>query len=198
MIRAWMTMGMLLTALAGCRAAGGGAAAERAPQPALFTIEDPAASTRLASIRRELAGLDDHAWAGVYHRGDPAGAVGDDLILAPQSGYVLQLRGRTGVCRSGCPNCAAGRASVASGAIVPGPRDSLKLAMELSPGEVILVEELVPAQRGRQHYLVPVNELDAFQSAVQAGTEPRAELKDRLYLREADPLHPPPAGAPPR
>ncbi len=190
---------LVLALCAGCRTGG------RATKPTAdgqgspeFIVEEPAAKARLASIRKELAAAQDHPWAGVYHRGDPYGPVGDDLILAPGSGYVLQLRGRKGTCSSGCPNCASGHASVAAGTIVTSTQDTLKLAMELSPGNIVLVEELVPLHWGARRYLVTVEQYDGFLAAVDAGTEPRTTLAGPYYLRESDPLDPNPAGRPQR
>ena len=74
----------------------------------------------------------------------------------------------------------------AQGPIVLTARGTLKLAMELTPGEIVLVDELVPIRWGPRRYLVSADELSAFVEAVRQGDEPRSTTAGEFLLRRGD------------
>ena len=181
----WM-LGLLLVALVGC---------QRAQRPADFTggqaLEtvaqaDPKIRARIQAVNAELSELVDHPWAGAYHGGFGAGGTSDRLILAPRSGYFLSMPGRKSSCSSGCPNCAGGRHVTAQGDVVVSRSGTLRLAMQLSPTEIVLVSDLMPVAWEGRRYLIPVEDMDRFRAAIKEGIEPRSSLAGDFLLREND------------
>ncbi|MCG3129705.1 MAG: hypothetical protein FLDDKLPJ_00440 [Phycisphaerae bacterium] len=181
-----LVVGCMLGLTAGCRQ-GGSRGVESAPSPAsLWRVADPNVAGRLARIEEEIGRESAHAWAGRYVLS--ARPDSDRLILAPRSGYVL-ISGKAGSCckdaESG-PKCAAdcpGAREAVDGEIVMTGQGRIRLALELSPGHVILAGEFSPMTAGGRHYLVSTEALDAFHEAVRKGNEPRDGHEGLFLMR---------------
>lgn len=128
-----------------------------------------------AKIDAELADLKEHPWAGQYYFGDGLG-VNARLKLAPKSGVVFIWTGCLGVYDRNY-----GKVIEDNGLI--------KLALSLPndrQGFQGVATELAPVIWGPRHYLISVEELPAFCSAVNSGLEPREGTHGLYFLRAGD------------
>ncbi|GIK17826.1 MAG: hypothetical protein BroJett003_27900 [Planctomycetota bacterium] len=181
-----LAAGCVLGLIAGCQQ-GASRGVEQAPSPAsLWRVADPNVAARLGRIEEEISREPAHAWAGRYVLS--ARPDSDRLILAPRSGYVL-ISGKAGSCckdaESGpkcAPDCPGAREAV-DGEIVMTGQGRIRLALELSPGHIILAGEFSPMTAGGQHYLISTEELDAFREAVRKGEEPRKGHEGGFLMR---------------
>lgn len=181
-----LAAGCVLGLIAGCQQ-GASRGVEQTPAPAsLWRVADPTVGARLARIEEEIGKKPGHAWAGRYVLS--ARSDSDRLVLAPRSGYVL-ISGKAGSCckdaESG-PKCAAdcpGAREAVDGEIVMTGQGRIRLALELSPGHIILAGEFSPMTAGGRHYLISTEELDAFREAVRKGEEPRKGHEGLFLMR---------------
>jgi len=159
------------------------------PRSPLWRVADPEASRRLDVVWREIDLSPGHAWAGRYVLSDKPNA--DRLAVAPKAGFVL-IAGKAGSCckaADGGRLCAAdcpGSREAVFGDIFMTPEGRLRLALELSPGNIISAGEYVPINVGGQHYLISGDELEVFNQAIEDGEEPRSKPGGRYFLRESE------------
>jgi hypothetical protein len=118
---------------------------------------------------RELRALGKHPWAGSYYRGD--GLVNFSARLAPQSGYLAELRGCLGVYSRSILE-------------VEPHGDELRL---LGDDSKTVVETLRVVRWGGQQYLVPVGDLQSFLDDVRASTREH-DSTHLFYLHRDDVL----------
>ncbi len=131
---------------------------------------------RHKATKRELAGLEDHAWAGVYYQGDGVG-VNATLTLAPQSGFVFIWRGCLGVYDRNY------------GGVTTSEHGTLQLVPKFENdrrGFQGVASELIPIAWGDRRYLVPVKKVTEFCNAVNSKREPRTQMRGFFFLRRGD------------
>lgn len=134
------------------------------------------ADNKREQIKAELVSLGDkHDWAGEYYAGDGLG-VNVFFILSPQSGYVFEWRGCLGVYDRNY------------GGITEGD-GKLRLSFTFAnkqEGFQGIAEEFIPIAWGPRKYLVPADDIVGFCNQVNAGSEPREELRGWYLLRKGD------------
>lgn len=156
----------------------------------LFRVADAEAARRLAAINAEIAASPAHPWAGRYVLGDQPTT--DRLAVAPHAGYVL-ISGKAGSCckdsaagQTCGPDCPGSREAV-FGDIIVTPQGRLRLALELSPGNVISAGEYAPIARGDNRYLAPADSVAAFEKAAADGLQPQELLEKGFFVRSDGP-----------
>ncbi|MCC7292393.1 MAG: hypothetical protein IT449_10075 [Phycisphaerales bacterium] len=152
----------------------------------LWRIAEAEAARRLAAIDAEIAASPAHPWAGRYVLSDQPTT--DRLAVAPLAGYVL-ISGKAGSCckdaaagQSCGPDCPGSREAV-FGDIIVTPQGRLRLALELSPGNVISAGEYAPIARGSNRCLVPADGLEAFGKAAAEGLQPQERVEGGFFVR---------------
>jgi hypothetical protein len=113
------------------------------------------------TIRRELARLSNHDWAGEYYYGDGLG-VNVSLALAPESGFVFRWDGCLGLYDLNYGGVVFTNGVVKLLFRYPNDRKGLQ----------VIAPELLPVRWGERHYLIPADSVVKFTNAINAGTEP--------------------------
>lgn len=152
-------------------------AAQRSERAAKFTAEAEAAwSAQAARIKVEIEANPQHPWAGWYYHGDGMG-VNASLALAPRSGFVFRWNGCMGVYDRNYGDVQLAH----DGSIILSPTFENDRR-----GFQGIGLELIPVPWGQRRYLVPVDEVARFCSAVNSGGEPRNQRHGLFFLRDND------------
>jgi len=142
----------------------------------LAAFQAPAAVVdRSAIVEKEIAALGEHPWAGSYYLGDGLG-MNVKLSIAPTAGVAATWMGCLGMYGSN------------EGIVEPQSDGSLQLVLNRpnKQGFGGFDEHLQPVRWGERHYLIPVDALEAFVSAVNLGDEPRSRVHGEYALRIGD------------
>lgn len=162
-----VAQGVLVVALGTFVAARGDASP---PADAEHAVEQ-----RRLRIADELDALGDHAWAGAYFHGDGLG-VNLRLTLAPASGHAFTWQGCLGLY-----DCNMGEVAQA------GDRLQLSFVYEnRQEGFRGLATEFLIVRWGERRYLVAADDVVGFCNEINAGSEPRAHVYGRHFLRQGD------------
>lgn len=146
------------------------AAARSAPaQP-----DGDAAERRRAEIRKELAQLGPHPWAGEYYEGDGLGA-NIALSLSPRAGMAATWNGCLGLYGAN-----RGRVEARDG--------TLRFVYDTpnTPGFGGFPDTVHTVRWGARRYLIPDAKLIAFVNAVHRGFEPRRNMHGMFLLADGD------------
>jgi hypothetical protein len=159
-------------ALAGCDSKPLGLA-ERFDRASQHEIQAPSykqsksaaesAYARRQEIRKEIASLKDHPWAGEYFKGDGLG-MNILLSIAPKAGYVYEWYGCEGLYVRDY-----GTVDWKDGEIRP----THVYKNTVSDGFDCIADALIPVDWGDRKYLISPDELIDFCNDVNAGREPR-------------------------
>ncbi len=156
----------------------------------LWRVADAEAARRLAAIAAEIAASPGHPWAGRYRLSDQPTT--DRIALAPHAGYVL-ISGKAGSCCKDAaagqtcgPDCPGSREAV-FGDIIVTPQGRLRLALELSPGNVISAGEYAPMVRDNKRYLLPADGLETFEKAAADGLQPQELVEGGFFVQSDGP-----------
>jgi hypothetical protein len=141
-----------------------------------FTPEAEVAFDAKQSVAlAELERLDGHPWAGEYFAGDGLG-VNRSLTLAPEAGFTFTWTGCLGLYDRNFGAVSARGQELRLSFVFENDQEGFRgLAPDLT---------LVPW--GERRYLVPNDEIAAFCSAVNSGSEPRTSLRGNHLLRRGD------------
>ena len=125
-------------------------------------------------IQTEIQALTNHDWAGEYFLGN--GLSGIQLLLAPESGYVLERNSDIGPlgCNFGIVSEKNGRICLSNNKIQ---------TRQMFPGNA---EEFIPIKWGTRKYLIPADELVGFCNDINEGAEPRKWNTGQYFLRRGD------------
>lgn len=132
------------------------------------------AERRRTEIRKELAGLGPHPWAGEYYEGDGLGA-NIALSLAPHAGMAATWNGCMGLYGAN-----RGRVEARDG--------MLRFVYDTpnTPGFGGFPDAVHPVRWGARRYLIPDAKMIAFVNAVHRGFEPRHDVHGMFLLADGD------------
>lgn len=130
---------------------------------------------RTAAVHAEIESLGSApGWAGEYYAGDGLGR-NVSLAFAPRSGFTIE--------RYGC----MGTYDQNHGSVsITDERLQLEFAAPLLRDAPPFPDVLVKVKLGDRRYLVPPDELEAFDEDLERGVEPRAEVHGRWLLAFGD------------
>lgn len=136
---------------------------------------------RKQAIEDKLAAGGNPAWAGHYAA---ARGLNDDvdLVLAPDAGAMMTWFGFFGL------------QAANHGAVVEGSDGVIRISF-VAPNHMkypYLTDELVPVAWGERQYLIPIDRIAEFVSAINHGEEPRHSDRERFLLRAGDAKKPVP------
>lgn len=148
--------------------------AATAARPAAEQPDGDAAERRRAEIRKELAQLGPHPWAGEYYEGDGLGA-NIALSLSPHAGMAATWNGCLGLYGAN-----RGRVEARDG--------TLRFVYDVpnTPGFGGFPDAVHTVRWGERRYLIPDAKLIAFVNAVHRGFEPRRDMHGMFLLAEGD------------
>lgn len=173
-VRPLATAGLLLLVACSAPAAPPKPPAATATKPAAAQPDGDAAERRRAAIRKELAGLGPHPWAGEYYEGDGLGA-NIALSLAPHAGMAATWNGCMGLYGAN-----RGRVEARDG--------TLRFVYDTpnAPGFGGFPDTVHSVRWGARRYLIPDAKLIAFVNAVHRGFEPRRDRHGMFLLADGD------------
>lgn len=177
--------------LIGCRSPSAESARvvrEDAAPATLWHVREEKPAAVLARVKSELKQPEGPAWAGRYVKG--SGTDSDRLCLAPEAGWVWIKGDERPCCTSGShsqcdPDCPGAREAL-DGEVFETRSNTLRLALKLGEGQVVLFGEFLPVSWGSRRYLVHVDERNAFEDAVAKGLEPRRTAEGAFYMGQGD------------
>lgn len=148
--------------------------AASAARSAAVQPDGDAAERRRAEIRKELAGLGSHPWAGEYYEGDGLGA-NIALSLAPHAGMAATWNGCMGLYGAN-----RGRVEARDG--------TLRFVYDTpnTPGFGGFPDTVHPVRWGARRYLIPDAKMIAFVNAVHRGFEPRHDVHGMFLQADGD------------
>lgn len=143
----------------------------RAPSNKQSKHAAESAYKRRQEIRKEIASLKDHPWAGEYFKGDGVG-MNIPLSIAPMAGYVYEWYGCEGLYVRDY-----GTVEWKDGEIRP----THTYKNTVSDGFYGIADALIPVAWGDRKYLISPDEIVDFCNDVNAGREPRTSEYGRRH-----------------